>query len=199
MADCDSHFLQGRKILVGTQFTHKIENFSLLLVSGFDGILRNLFPSQLVKVFRNASHKAKLRDEDDRKLVVTFPPALDLQQRLLFVANCQIVLPFVVLPQVADAILKNDSIHILEKELLDFVVGSFAVIGHDDLVGQFNLQNMPPFLSIFALMHLVEAIDKLQNGLVADDLLGRVHLQEEPVLKQHEGRAVAVEHHQVVD
>ena len=171
----------------------------MLLVSGFDGILRNLFPSQLVKVFRNASHKAKLRDEDDRKLVVTFPPALDLQQRLLFVANCQIVLPFVVLPQVADAILKNDSIHILEKELLDFVVGSFAVVGHDDLVGQFNLQNMPPFLSIFALVHLVEAIDKLQNGLVADYLLGRVHLQEEPVLKQHEGRAVAVEHHQVVD
>jgi hypothetical protein len=54
----------------------------------------------------------------------------------------------------------------------NLVVAVLSVSGHDDLVGEFGLEKSALLLSIFAIMSLVEVVDEVEDGFVADHFLG---------------------------
>lgn len=91
----DAKLFHSIEIVDRPKLIHKLHDLPVLFIRSFDGILRYCLSSALIKVIRDASHKAKLWYEQYLKLFV-FAIALDLEQRLTLVGDFEIVLSLIV-------------------------------------------------------------------------------------------------------
>ena len=82
------------------------------------------------------------------------------------------VVPLAVVLEHACVSIENHIFCFLEVNIQNLVVAVLSVSGHDDLVGEFGLEKSALLLSIFAIMSLVEVVDEVEDGFVADHFLG---------------------------
>ena len=170
-------------------------DFPQLLRRILDSLFGNLLSPHLIKIVGNAGHEHKLWDEICRFLLIS---PLNDNQRLLHVLNFDLILLLVVVQQRL-LVVEHDGLYFSELQVLDFMVHGLAIVTHHDFVDQLVFEQCPPLFFVFVLVHLVEGIDELQNGFVADYLFGRVHPQQVPFFKLDEVGLVAAVHNEVVD
>lgn len=138
-ADIYTHILKRAKIFISPQLFHKFQYLFLFFISRLDGILRNFFSSELIKVLGDSSHKAKLWDKEYLEVFV-LPTTFYFEQRLLFVCYFEIVLLLVIIFQAGWWIFQNYRIYFLEHNFFNFVVGCFAIVSHNNFTIQLSLQ-----------------------------------------------------------
>ena len=132
LAHPDPKLFEGAKLIVFSELLHQIQDFPLLLVWRLDRVLRYLLSSELIKVLRNSRHETKFRDEQDLEILV-LTPAFNFQERLFSVGYFELVLLLIVLLDRDAGVVKLDRVDVFKHDVLDTVVGSFSVVGHDDL------------------------------------------------------------------
>ena len=161
-----------------------------------DGVLTDLSPFPLVKVVRKTRDQQEFRDENDFHIfLLCFFVQGSFDQRLFGDVDGEVIVIFVVLSQGHLLFSIEESIAIersFKENSFDDVVRVFAVIGHDLLVDQLLLHEVPLLHLLHALVGHVDFVDHLKDSLISHDFDSRINSQEESSFQQREVAGVAL-------